>query len=182
MPGADDIRYEEVRNRRLAHAYKVAVERELESVTPGTKWRAPAPSPDMDGGGGPGGDVVELVKPIFDAAATIADFLQVAWAMNEGRKLLKRLGSGREPLPNKHSAIVFAAQAIFDRTEVTDLTFAFSTTMLSRRTGRWVSPEGFTVGFRGPETLWLVAVNVYGGVLGITELPVPGTLPSAWDS
>ena len=82
----------------------------------------------------------------------------------------------------EHSAIVFAAQAIFDRTEVTDLTVAFSTTMLGRPTGRWVSPEGFTVGFRGPETLWLVSVNVYGGVLGITELPVRGTLPSAWDS
>lgn len=179
LPGAGDIRYREARAEKLGQAYKEALERELEAATPGTKWRAPATNPE--GGRGPGGDAVELIKPIFDAAATIAQFLQVVWALNEGQKLLKKLGNGREPLPNEDSAIPKAAEAVYERTALTNLSFAFTTTILSSNAGHHAPVEGFAVGFRGPETLWVVALDLYGEVLGVTSLPIADNLPHRWD-
>lgn len=179
LPGADDIRYREARADKLAHIAKARLERELGEAAPGSRWRAPLTGPD--GGRGPGGDVVELITPIFHAAAAIADFVAVYWVLSEGRKRLKRLAGGREPLANEGSAIVFAAQPVFELTGSTDLTFAFSTPMLGRHPGKWAPDEGFTVGFRGEDAMWVVALNVYGDVLGVTELPVPGSLPARWD-
>ena len=176
LGGADDVRYHTARAEALGRAYKAAVERELETVTPGVQWRAQEKNPE--GGGGPAEDVVELV---VSNLGPIADILQALWALNEGRKWLERRANGHKPHVNDGSAMVFAAQEVFERTGADDLTFSFVAPMRQRHSEHWGPDEGFMVGFRAPESVWVAAVDVHGKVLGVTELGVPGGLSTRWD-
>jgi len=202
---ADDDEEEESEYRFLLHfdgrgSGAETLQRGLEAAVPGSHWRVqqvPGGSDDetkqaSGGGGGPVGDIVELVRPVLDTGS-IADWFTIGLVLKAAYDhFIERLGRDdqrREPLPNEHSAIAFAAQALSKRARSTNPAPAFVTTMRSRHADQpsgheahWGAADGFVVGFRSPEMLWVVALDVHCMILGVTKLRLPAVLSGRWDS
>lgn len=153
----------------LGYAFAQRVDDEIEKAT-GEYWRT---SP-YDGSG-TGGPVFDSIQLLVDHAAS---WITIGVALFAGIRWLATR-SGQPVMIGEGAALVIARNAVYKRTQLDDLSPAFTTHVGSR--AKPTAPDGWAVGLRSDTDLWIVVVDYGGEVHGFTSIeasPVMG--PVSW--